>query len=189
MKIKVAIFASGSGTNAEKIFQHFQGHPSIDIALLLSNNHKAFALQRAENYNIPTAVFNRQQLYHSNYVVDLLLASDISFVVLAGFMWLVPQNLLKAFPNKIVNIHPALLPKYGGKGMYGMHVHQAVVENGEVETGITIHFVDENYDEGDIIKQAKCEINPGETADEVAKKVHELEYEHYPSTIEMLVGD
>lgn len=187
MKSKIAIFASGGGTNAEAIINYFQNHESITVALILSNNPKAFVLQRAENHKIPHYVFNRQGYYKEKIVDDILRLNGIDFIVLAGFMWLVPERFVKNYPNKIVNIHPALLPKYGGKGMYGDHVHEEVVKNKEKESGITIHWVNELYDEGSIIFQAKCELSPKNSADDVADKVHKLEHEHYPKIIEKIV--
>lgn len=188
-KIRLAIFASGSGSNAEKIFEYFKNHPDISVELLLSNNSKAFALTRAEKYGVPTLVFSREEFYESEQVSEYLKHKGITHIILAGFMWLVPQHLLKEYPNHILNIHPALLPKYGGKGMYGMHVHRAVLAAGESETGITIHLVNEQYDEGKILFQARCPINPNYTAEEVAEKIHLLEYQHYPKVIEEFVLD
>ena len=179
----MAIFASGSGTNTEEIIQYFKNHESISVSLILSNNPKAYVLQRAEKNKIPNFVFSR----HGFYVDEVLRLSGINFIVLAGFMWLVPERFVKNFPNKIVNIHPALLPKYGGKGMYGSFVHKAVVENKEKKSGITIHWVNEEYDEGNIIFQATCPVNPSDSAEDVARKVHQLEYEHYPKIIEKVV--
>ena len=187
MKSKIAIFASGSGTNAEAIINHFQHHENVTVALILSNNPKASVLQRAENHNIPHYVFSRQVYYKEKIVDEVLRLNGIDFIVLAGFMWLVPERFVKNYPKKIVNIHPALLPQYGGKGMYGSHVHEAVVKNKEKESGITIHWVNEQYDEGNIIFQAKCELAVSDTADDVANKVHKLEHEHYPKVIEEIV--
>ncbi len=187
MKIKVAIFASGNGTNAEEIIKYFQNHESIKISLILSNNPNAFVLQRAENHRIPHFIFNRNMFYKERLIDEILSLNGINFIVLAGFMWLIPERFVKNYPNKIVNIHPALLPKYGGKGMYGSYVHEAVIKNKEKESGITIHWVNEKYDEGNIIFQAKCKLNPSDTADDVAKKVHRLEYEHYPKVIEKAI--
>lgn len=184
MKKKIAIFASGSGTNAEEIIKHFNKHDRAEIALILSNNPDAFVLQRAANHHIPSMVFNRQEFYKGKKVDEMLAEYAIDFVVLAGFMWLVPERLVSQFHGKMMNIHPALLPKYGGKGMYGEHVHQAVVQNKESESGITIHWVNKDYDEGDIIYQAKCQIDPRDDAAAVAAKVHQLEYQFYPAVIE-----
>ena len=184
---RIAIFASGSGTNAERIISHFSHHPSIAVSLILSNNPDAYVLERAKNHRIPSFVFNRRQLADSMIIPELLKNAGITFIALAGFLWLVPANLLQAYPGRIVNIHPALLPKYGGKGMYGMKVHEAVILAGDKESGISIHFVNEQYDEGDIILQARCPVLPGDTPETLASRIHELEYEHYPRVIEELL--
>lgn len=186
-KFKLAIFASGSGTNAEAIMKYFKGHDTIEVAALLSNNPEAFALQRAENYGVPTMVFTRDQFKNSQEVLDWLLEHGITHVILAGFLWLAPNYLVEAFSEKIINIHPALLPKYGGKGMYGMKVHEEVKRNADSESGITIHDVNDKYDDGKVIFQAKCKIDSNDTPDEIANKVHQLEYQHYPSVIEKWV--
>ncbi|HNP20236.1 MAG TPA: phosphoribosylglycinamide formyltransferase [Fulvivirga sp.] len=186
--INIAIFASGSGSNAENIANYFKDHSDIKVKLIVTNNPKAFVLERAKKLGIETLKFNRDEFYNSEKLVDQLKSQEIHFLVLAGFMWLVPAYLVKAYPQQIVNIHPALLPKFGGKGMYGDHVHNAVAAAGEKETGITIHYVNERYDEGDIIFQAKCNVenlNP----DQIAEQVHQLEYKHYPKVIEMCVED
>lgn len=185
---RIAIFASGSGTNAEEILKHFQKHDTIEVVTLLSNNPQAFALERAKKFNVPTFVFTRSQFRESDDVINYLRERRVTHIVLAGFMWLVPINLVQAFPKRIVNIHPALLPQFGGKGMYGMHVHEAVKTAGEIETGITIHEVNEKYDEGMILFQAKCDINPSDTPDQIASKVHALEYQHYPRVIESWIA-
>lgn len=187
MRKRIAIFASGSGSNAQKIMEHFKYSDGAEVALVLSNNPEAFVLQRADNFEIPTHVFDRHDFYESNEVVDLLKRLDIDLVVLAGFLWLVPDNLLKAFPNKIINIHPALLPKFGGKGMYGDRVHKAVIEAGEEEHGITIHFVNENFDEGEVIYQAKFRVEPGDTLEVIKFNGQQLEHLHYPKVIENLL--
>jgi phosphoribosylglycinamide formyltransferase-1 len=184
---KIAIFASGSGSNAENIARYFQHSENLNIECIYSNKPDAFVLQRANKYHIPTEVFNRYEFYNTNIVVDSLKAKGVDLVVLAGFLWLVPPALVNNFT--IINIHPALLPKYGGKGMYGSKVHEAVVENKESESGITIHYVNEMYDDGDIIFQAKCEVFPSDSPDDVAQKVHALEYEHFPRVIEKLLLD
>ena len=189
MKTRIAIFASGNGTNAERIIQHFEDNPYGEVALIFSNSKKAFVLERAKNHNIPHYVFNREDFYKSKHVDEILKLNGIDFIVLAGFMWLMPERFIRAFHRRIINIHPALLPKYGGKGMYGMRVHQAIVDNQERETGITIHWVNEKYDEGQIIFQAKCPVEPVDTAETVAAKVHELEYKHYPQIIEKTILD
>lgn len=189
MKRKIAIFASGSGTNAEAIINYFQDHEDIEIALILSNNPKAYVLQRAANHKIPQFVFTREMFYKEKIVDEVLKSNEIDFVVLAGFMWLIPERFVQNFKNKMVNIHPALLPKYGGKGMYGSHVHEAVVANKETESGITIHWVNAAYDEGDIIFQAKCPVDPSDTADDVANKIHQLEYIFYPRIIAKAISE
>ena len=187
MKTKIAIFASGSGTNAEEIIRHFQNHERIEVSLILSNNPKAYVLQRAKKHKIPHFVFTREMIYKEKIVDEVLRLNGIDFIVLAGFMWLIPERYVRNFISKMVNIHPALLPKYGGKGMYGNHVHEAVVKNKETESGITIHWVNEEYDEGNIIFQAKCKVNPSDTAEDVANKIHRLEHEHYPKIIEKAI--
>lgn len=185
----IAIFASGSGTNAENIIKHFKTSKKAKIVLVLSNKKDAYVLERAKRLGINTFVFNRNDFYNSDVVVNKLISNKIDFIVLAGFLWLVPENLINKFEWKIINIHPALLPKYGGKGMYGERVHKAVVENHETESGITIHYVNHLYDSGDIIFQAKCEVKPEDTPEMVASKVHALEYEYFPKVIEELVSE
>jgi phosphoribosylglycinamide formyltransferase-1 len=180
---KIAIFASGSGSNAQKIIETFQNNPQVEVALILSNKSDAYVLERARNFQIKTRVFDRATFYETSQIIDLLQVAQIDLIVLAGFLWLIPSNLIQAFPNQIINIHPALLPKYGGKGMYGMKVHEAVYQNRETETGITIHYVNEKYDEGKIILQAKCPLNPEDTPETIAQKVHQLEYEYFPKAI------
>ncbi|MCG8307322.1 MAG: phosphoribosylglycinamide formyltransferase [Cytophagales bacterium] len=187
MKTKIAIFASGNGTNAEEIIMHFKNHKTIAVSLILSNNSGAYVLKRAENHKIPHFAFDRNMFYKEKIVDEVLKLNAIDFVVLAGFMWLIPERFVKKFNKKMVNIHPALLPKYGGKGMYGNFVHEAVVKNKEKESGITIHWVNEAYDEGNIIFQATCKIEPSDTPEAVANKVHKLEYEHYPKIIEQVI--
>ena len=187
MKSKIVIFASGSGTNAEEIIKYFINHESISVSLILSNNPKAYVLQRALKYKTQHFVFNRHMFYKERVVDEILKINRIDFIVLAGFIWLMPERFVKAFPNKIVNIHPALLPKYGGKGMYGSHVHEAVVKNKEKESGITIHWVNAEYDKGNIIHQAKCKVATSDSADDVATKVHKLEHELYPKVIERVI--
>lgn len=184
---RIAIFASGSGTNAEKIMQFFKDHPEAMVGLVLSNKKDARVLERAARFNVPTRVFNRQELYETNNILDLLKEKNIDLIVLAGFLWLVPDNLIEFFPDRIINIHPALLPKYGGKGMYGARVHEAVIAAGDKESGITIHYVNPRYDEGKIIFQAKCKVEPGDNPDSLASKIHQLEYEYFPKVIENLI--
>jgi phosphoribosylglycinamide formyltransferase-1 len=187
-KYKIAIFASGSGTNAEEIFKHFKSHPDIEVALLMTNNPEAFALQRAANHNIAAEVFSRAEFKEGERIKSELQKHGITHIVLAGFLWLIPDYLLQLFPDRIINIHPALLPKYGGKGMYGMKVHEAVKAAGDDATGITIHLVNDRYDEGRVLFQASCPVLPEYSPEEIAKCVHQLEYEHYPRIIEQWVS-
>lgn len=183
-KIKLAIFSSGSGSNAQKIIEYFKGHSSIEVSLVMCNNKNAYVLERAKVLGIPSRVFDRKAFCESNEVVNELKSQNISWVILAGFLWLIPENLIEAYPCNIINIHPALLPLYGGRGMYGMHVHKAVLAAGEKESGISIHLVNKNYDEGPVIFQARCLLTDKDTPEDVAKKVQVLEHEHYPRVIE-----
>jgi len=183
----IAILASGSGTNAENIIKYFSNRKTGKVTLVLSNKHEAYVLRRAAKHNVKSLFFEHTDFYGSDAVLDTLLKNKIDFVVLAGFMLLIPENILDNFEGRIVNIHPALLPKYGGKGMYGEHVHKAVLENNEKESGITIHYVNRFYDEGNIIFQAKCRVMPGDTPESLASRVHELEYAHFPEVIENLI--
>lgn len=182
--ISIAIFASGSGTNAQKIMEYFDNHPGIQVKLVLSNKPDAPVLLRAANFMIPTYVFDRHAFYETDAVISELASHQIDYLVLAGFLWLVPVSLIRAFPDRIVNIHPALLPNYGGKGMYGMKVHQAVVDAGETESGITIHLVNEEYDKGRHLFQAKCIVDQHDTPEKVAEKIHALEHAHFPRVID-----
>jgi phosphoribosylglycinamide formyltransferase-1 len=184
---KIAIFASGSGTNAQRIIEYFKGDPSISVGIVLSNKPDAFVLERAEKAGIPTIVFDRKEFYGSERILAILQEHKITFLVLAGFLWLVPDYLLRTYSGRIVNIHPALLPKYGGKGMYGMKVHESVINSGDKESGITIHLVNEKYDEGQIVFQAHCSVESNDTPESLAQKIHALEYEHYPRIIESLL--
>jgi phosphoribosylglycinamide formyltransferase-1 len=184
----IAIFASGSGTNAEKIIKYFSTKNSAKVTLVLSNKPEAYVLKRAEALNINHIFFERDDFYASGKIQDYLLLNKIDFIVLAGFLWLVPENILKSYEGRIVNIHPALLPAYGGKGMYGLKVHEAVIANNESESGITIHYVNKSYDEGDIIFQARCPVEPSDTPEILASRIHELEYKFYPEVIEKLVA-
>lgn len=183
----IAIFASGSGTNAENIASFFKNSADVKISLIVSNKKDAFVHERAKKMDIESVTFSKQEFETTDKVLDLLKERNIDFIVLAGFLLKVPRNLLDAYPNKIINIHPALLPKFGGKGMYGDAVHKAVVEAGETQSGITIHYVNENYDEGAIIFQATCDVAESDTFEDVAKKVHTLEYMHFPIVIERLL--
>ena len=185
----IVLIASGSGTNAENIALFFRTIPDAEVSYVLSNRPDAGVLEKARNLNIETKVFDREMFFKSREVLDFLLDVNPDLIVLAGFLWLVPKHIVEAFPDKIINIHPALLPKYGGKGMYGDRVHQAVIDNGEKETGISIHYVNEKYDDGDIIFQARCPVEPDDTPDSLAKKVHELEYKHYPEVIHQLLKE
>jgi len=187
LKKRIAIFASGSGSNAQKIMEHFKKHVDAEVVIVLTNNPEAYVLQRADNFEIPSHIFDKAEFYKTNSVVDILKNLQIDLIVLAGFMWLIPQNLLKAFPNKIINIHPALLPKFGGKGMYGDRVHHAVMDAKEEESGITIHFVDENFDEGEIIHQSRFRIEPGDDLEMIKFKGQQLEHLHYPKVVEQLL--
>jgi len=184
----IAIFASGSGSNAQKLMEYFKDHEDIKVVLLLSNTSKAYALERAKNFGVPTYTFNRNSFYTTSEVVDELKKNDVKWVILAGFLWLIPENLLKAYPDRIVNIHPALLPAYGGHGMYGMNVHKAIALAKEKESGITIHLLNERYDEGEIIFQAKCSLEESDTAEDIAHKVQLLEHEHFPKIVEQLIN-
>jgi len=187
VKKRIAIFASGSGSNAQKIMEHFKYSDEVEVALILSNNPDAYVIQRADNFEIPAHIFDRNEFYNTDNVVNILKNLNIDLIVLAGFLWLVPNNLLKAYPNQIINIHPALLPKYGGKGMYGDHVHKAVLANKEEEHGITIHFANEHFDEGEIIYQAKFKVDAGDTLDIIKFKGQQLEHQHFPKVIENLI--
>jgi phosphoribosylglycinamide formyltransferase-1 len=183
----IAIFASGAGSNARKILEHFAGSETIRVGLVVSNKKDAGVLGIAAEYGVPTHLIDRASFFESEELLEVLRRHDVTFLVLAGFLWLVPPYLIRAFPGRIVNIHPALLPKYGGKGMYGHFVHEAVRRSGDTETGITIHFVDERYDEGDVIFQARCPVEAGDTAADIARKVHALEHAHFPGVIEQVI--
>ena len=183
---KILLFASGTGSNVENIIQHFKNHHDIIVVGVLTNNPNAKVLDKAKNYNIPTLIFNREQLT-DGFVFDKIAELKPDLIVLAGFLWKMPEEIVKAYPTKIINIHPALLPKYGGKGMYGIKVHQTVLENKEKETGITIHYVNEHYDEGEFIFQQKVNIEDCTSADEIIYKIHELEHKHFPEIIERLL--
>lgn len=185
---RIAIFASGTGTNAAKIIDRFNNHPSISVALIVSNKPVAGVLHIAAKNNIETLIIDRTSFNDAQNCLAILKDKGIDWIVLAGFLWKMPSFFVEAYPLRIINIHPALLPKYGGKGMYGMHVHEAVVAAKEKETGITIHYVNEHYDEGTIIFQAKCEVLPSDTAAQVADKVHQLEHRYYPEVIEGLLS-
>ena len=183
---RIVILASGSGTNAENIIKYFKSSDKIVVKQVLANRKDAKVLERANRFKISNLCFNRKDFSETNKVLEIL-KKNADYVILAGFLWKLPQNIIEAFPNKIINIHPALLPKYGGKGMYGMNVHESVVANNEKESGITIHYVNENYDEGAIVFQAKVAVNSNDTPEDVAKKIHKLEYAHFPKVIENVI--
>ena len=186
----IAIFASGRGSNAEQIIKYIQANKlteQINVGLIVSNKKEAPVLNLAERHGIPSHIVQRKAFYERTELLDVLEQHKIDWIILAGFLWLIPGYLVEKFDHKIVNIHPALLPKYGGKGMYGMKVHQAVHDHKESETGITIHFVNEEYDEGGIIFQAKTRLNTKDTPESIAQKVHDLEYENYPQVIEKVI--
>lgn len=187
MKKRIAIFASGSGSNAQKIMEHFKRSTEVEVALVLTNNPESYVLQRADSFEIPSHIFDRHEFYQTDDVLDLLKNLDIDLIVLAGFLWLIPQNLLKEYPGRIINIHPALLPKHGGKGMYGDRVHKAVMEAGDLEGGITIHYVNEHYDEGEFIHQAKYRIEKDDSLEMIKFKGQQLEHLHYPRIVETLI--
>lgn len=185
---RIVIFASGSGTNAENIIKFFHNSDNASVIQVLTNNPHAKVLERAKNLKVSALSFNRIAFTKTDNVLKILKASKPDLIVLAGFLWKFPEYILNEFPNKVINVHPALLPKYGGKGMFGMHVHKAVVENNETETGITIHYVNEHYDEGAIIFQAKCEVNKNDSPQDVADKIHKLEMEHFPLVVNKLLS-
>lgn len=187
MSRNIAIFASGNGTNAENIIKYFSGNKDIKVKIVMANKTDAFVLERAHRLGIPTLYINREQWADATHILTLLHEQQIDFIVLAGFLAHIPDALLHAYPNRIVNIHPSLLPKFGGKGMYGNKVHEAVVTAGETESGITIHYLNEHYDEGQIIAQYRCPVMPNDTPQDVATRVHALEYEYYPKVIEQLL--
>ena len=184
---RIVIFASGSGTNAENLIKFFQDSDNASVIQVLTNNPHAKVLERAKKLKVSALSFNKIGLSHTDDVLNILKTSKPDLIILAGFLWKFPEHILNVFPNKVINVHPALLPKYGGKGMYGMHVHEAIVANKETETGITIHYVNQYYDEGAIIFQAKCDVKPNDTAQDVATKIHELEMEHFPMVVEKLL--
>lgn len=185
----IAIFASGSGTNAQNIIKYFYSSENIRVKLVLSNRKEAKVLERATQLNVKCMVFNKQDLYESNSVLNILKKEEIHWIVLAGFLWLIPENIIEEYNNHVINIHPALLPRYGGKGMYGLNVHRAVIENKDKETGISIHMVNKEYDKGKIVFQAKCPVSVNDTPEKLAQKVHELEYKHFPQVIEKVIRE
>lgn len=185
---RIAILASGSGTNTENIINYFSNNPAVEISMILSNKKDAYVLHRAERLNVNSIVFSRDEFFKSNKVLSMLYSKKIDLIVLAGFLWLIPNEIISSFRNKIINIHPALLPKYGGKGMYGSFVHESVIKNKEKESGITIHYVNEFYDEGQIIFQKKVIISENDTPESLAKKIHTLEYKYFPEIIEQILN-
>lgn len=185
--MKIAIFASGSGSNAQRITEYFAENQSVSIELFLTNNPQAGVIERGRKLHIPTLIFDKYTFSKTEKILAILQKQEIDLIILAGFLWLIPEYLVKAYPNKIINIHPALLPKYGGKGMWGHFVHEAVVANKETQSGITIHYVNEHYDEGGIIFQASCEVAETDTPEDVAHKVQILEHQHFPRVIEDLI--
>jgi phosphoribosylglycinamide formyltransferase-1 len=184
----IAIFASGAGTNAENIIRYFSNRNSAKVVLVLSNHREAAVLKRAESHGINTSVFDRNDFYINGSVLNHLINNKIDFIVLAGFLWLVPDNIIKLFEDRLINIHPALLPAHGGKGMFGEKVHRSVIQNHDRESGITIHYVNDKYDEGDIIFQAKCKVEPSDTPESLASRIHVLEYKYFPEVIEKLIS-
>ncbi len=188
MPLRIAIFASGSGSNAENIISFFSSDPRFEFPVIISNKKNAFVHLRAEKLKIHSVTFSREDFESGESILYFLQSQQINAIILAGFLLKIPIKLIQAFPNKIINIHPALLPKYGGKGMYGHHVHEAVKNAGETVSGITIHYVNEHYDDGNIIFQAKCSVLPTDTSEIIAEKVHKLEYEYFPRVIEEIWG-
>lgn len=184
---KIAIFASGAGSNAKKIIEYFQEHPVISIKLIVCNKPAAGVIQIAADFDIPVLLIEKDRFFRGDGYMDELQKFSIDFIVLAGFLWKIPDVLIHHYRNKIINIHPALLPKYGGKGMYGAKVHEAVIAAGETESGITIHYVDEHYDNGDVIFQAKCSVHNNDTAETLAEKIHHLEHENFARVVEECV--
>lgn len=185
---RIAIFASGAGSNAARIIEYFKNHEQTGVVLVVCNNPAAGVLQVAARENVPTLLIEKEQFFRGDGYVPLLQSHRIDFIVLAGFLWKIPSTILATFPNSIINIHPALLPNYGGKGMYGLKVHAAVLNAGDKVSGITIHYVDEHYDNGDIIFQDKCEVLPSDTPESLAEKVHRLEHQHFPRVIDQVVS-
>jgi phosphoribosylglycinamide formyltransferase 1 len=186
-KIKVAILASGSGTNAQNLIRYFRGNDRINVSLLITNKPDAFVLQRAKDENIPAVVIPNNRWNEKGHVLEILNNNHIDFLILAGYLMLIPSWLVALYQNRIINIHPALLPNYGGKGMYGERVHQAVIDSGDKVSGITIHYVNEEYDSGDIIFQAQCVVLPDDTPQSLASRIHQLEYEHFPRVAEEVI--
>jgi phosphoribosylglycinamide formyltransferase-1 len=189
MKTRIAIFASGSGSNAENIARHFIGSDKVQICMILTNNQNAGVIRRAADLDLPCHVFDRDDFYKSRKVIDLLREKKINYLVLAGFLWLVPAELIEFYMNRIINIHPALLPAHGGKGFYGAKVHQSVIASGSIISGITIHHVNEKFDEGTIIFQAACHVGRKDDEYSLAQKIHQLEYKYFPVVLEKIIID
>ena len=185
--IKLAILASGNGTNAQQISEHFADNEKVKVDCIIYNRKDAYVAERAKNLGIPAVYYGRKDFFENGKVLAYLQSRNIDWIILAGFLWLVPEEILSAFPNHIINIHPALLPKYGGKGMYGHHVHEAVIANQEKESGITIHIVDNHYDRGTTLFQAKCQLTESDTPDTLAEKIHLLEKKYFPIVIEKTI--
>lgn len=185
----IAIFASGTGSNAREIINHFRNNSSVSVALIVCNNPNAGVLAIASHENIPVLLIEKERFFRGDSYTNELKSYQINLIVLAGFLWKIPERLIQEYAGRIINIHPALLPKYGGKGMYGNKVHEAVLAAGDKESGITIHYADEHYDSGDIILQVKCPVQPGDTAETLAGRIHVLEHRHYPVVIEQLIKD
>lgn len=188
-KIRLAIFASGAGSNARRIIEHFRDHPTISVAVVACNKPGAGVIDIAKEHYIPVLMIEKEKFFRGNAYVDELKDKGVDFIVLAGFLWKVPGSLLRAWPQRIINIHPALLPNYGGKGMYGSAVHSAVVAAKEKESGITIHYIDDIYDHGQVIFQATCPVTPDDTAESLAQKIHQLEHLYYPTVIEKVIRE
>jgi len=184
---KIAVFASGTGTNAENLIQYFMESRIASVVVVFTNRAEAGVIERAKPYGVPVIIFDKKQFYDSDEVINNLKMRMIDWVVLAGFLLKIPPKFIAAFPGRIVNIHPALLPKFGGKGMYGSHVHQAVIDSGDAESGISIHLIDENYDRGEIVFQAKVKVEESDSPGTLAKKIHQLEQKYFPSVVEKLV--
>lgn len=184
----IAIFASGSGSNAENIIRYFSNSSNVEVSLLICNKHNAYVLGRVKKFDIETQIITREDFQKSEYVLSILKNKHIDFIVLAGFLLQIPLYIIESYPKSIINIHPALLPRFGGKGMYGNNVHRAVIDAGETQTGITIHYINEHYDEGEYISQHTCPVFPDDTPETVATRVHELEYKYYPQTIDLLLS-
>ena len=185
--IKIAVFASGKGSNAQQIIHYFRDNIRVEISLIVASKKEAGVLDIAKNHEIPSVILDKNKFFSTDEYVVFLKEKQIDFIILAGFLWMIPANLIKAFPQKIINIHPALLPAYGGKGMYGHFVHEAVIAAKELQSGITIHYVDELYDHGATIFQATCDISKEDTAENLAEKIHILEHKHFPEVIESVL--